>query len=215
MQQTEALDPQGLFGFWKNLTLIVIFITLTPIALGTSLFSLYSINKDVQVQQEIVQKAVNLIESPKSGVRVYASLPEEPKQISTTIVKVDARAEIVRAYLDRYESPLYTLADSLVTNADKYGLDYRLLTAIAQQESNLCKKIPYDTFNCWGWGIHSEGTLGFNSYQEGIETVSKGLKEAYIDKGYTTPELIMTKYTPSSPNGAWAKGVLSFMEEMQ
>jgi hypothetical protein len=215
MYDTQTLDPQGLFGFWKNLTLIVIFITLTPIALGTSLFSLYSINKDVEIQEEIVQKAVNLIDSPKSGVRVYASLPDQPKAVSTTIEKADARVEIVKKYLDRYNSPLYTLAPTLVENADKYGLDFRLLTAIAQQESNLCKIIPEDTFNCWGWGIHSAGTLGFNSYEEGIETVSKGLKQNYVDKGLTTPELIMTKYTPSSPNGAWAKGVLSFMEEMQ
>ncbi len=215
MYETETLDPQGLFGFWKNLALIIIFVTLTPVALGTSLFSLYSINKDVQVQEEIVQKAVNLIDSPKSGVRVYASLPDQPKQVSTSIEKADARVEIVKQYLDRYNSPLYTLAPVLVANADKYGLDYRLLTAIAQQESNLCKIIPDDTFNCWGWGIHSAGTLGFNSYQEGIETVSKGLKENYIDRGLTTPELIMTKYTPSSPNGAWAKGVSIFMEEMQ
>ncbi len=98
--------------------------------------------------------------------------------------------------------------------ADKYSLDFRLITAIAQQESNLCRIIPPGSHNCWGWGIHSESNLGFSSYEEGIETVSQGLKENYIDEGLTTPDQIMTKYTPSS-NGSWAHGVNTFMSVMQ
>jgi hypothetical protein len=89
-----------------------------------------------------------------------------------------------------------------------------LTTAIAQQESNLCKNYPDGTYNCWGWGIHSQGTLGFSSFTEGIELVTKGLKENYIDKGYLTPETIMTKYTPLS-NGSWANGVSKFLSEME
>jgi hypothetical protein len=105
-------------------------------------------------------------------------------------------------------------APSIVDTADKYGLDFRLTTAIAQQESNLCKKIPPESNNCWGWGIHSQGTLGFSSFQEGIENVSKGLREEYLDKGFRTTEEIMSKYTPLSP-GSWAEGVNKFMAEMQ
>ena len=105
-------------------------------------------------------------------------------------------------------------ANNVVTAADKYKIDFRLITAIAQQESNLCKIIPPDSHNCWGWGINSNGSLGFNSYEEAIDTVSKGLKEEYIDKGYTTPEQIMSKYTPLS-NGSWAFGVNKFLTEME
>lgn len=215
METLDTLDSDNIFSFWKNITLIIIFLTLTPLALFTSIFSLYSLNRNETIQEEITQKTVNLIDSPKSGLRVYASLPDHPKEVSGSIVVADARPEIVRQYLDRYNSPLEPLADFIVQTADTNGLDFRLITAIAQQESNLCKRIPYDTYNCWGWGIHSQGTLGFNSFEEGIETVSQGLKENYINKGYTTPDEIMTKYTPSSPNGAWAKGVNHFMEEMQ
>ena len=95
------------------------------------------------------------------------------------------------------------------------GMDFRLITAIAQQESNLCKIIPPRTYNCWGWGIHSEGTLGFDSYEEAIDAVTLGLKENYFNKGLTTPDTIWPKYTPSSPDGAWAKGVNQFMAEME
>ena len=93
-------------------------------------------------------------------------------------------------------------------------MDFRLLVAIAQQESNLCKKIPEGTHNCWGWGIHSKGTLGFDSYPEAIETVSQGIRRDYLNKGYTTPEEIMKKYTPSSP-GTWAFGVNKFLGQME
>lgn len=215
MYNAQTLDPESIFGFWKNLALIIVFVTLTPIALATSLFSLYSINKDAQVKAVIFQKTVNLIESPKSGVRVYASLPDQPQEVSATVEKADARVEIVRNYLASYNSPIVHLAPNIVATADKYDMDFRLLPAIAQQESNLCKKIPYETYNCWGWGIHSKGTLGFNSYEEGIDIVSKGLKENYLNIGLKNPAEIMSKWVPHSPEGAWAKGVTAFMEEMQ
>ncbi len=207
-------DNQQEFSFWKNLVLICIFFTITPIALLTSLFSLVSLTKNKDVQAKMSQATVNLIVDPKPGVRVYASLPNSMPSITETINSADARPELVKQYLDYYGSPLVPYAKLIVDTADKYSLDFRLITAIAQQESNLCRIIPPGSHNCWGWGIHSESNLGFSSYQEGIETVSQGLKENYIDEGLTTPPEIMSKYTPAS-NGSWANGVSKFMSEMQ
>lgn len=185
---------------------MIIFFTITPITLAVSLFSLFSLNE---------VHNLNLVVSPNSGVRVYASLPSEQASISGEITFADARPKLIRDYLIRYKSPLLGLEEYIVSKSDEYELDYRLIPAIAQQESNLCKIIPPNTYNCWGWGIHSKGTLGFTSYEEAIDTVMKGLRKEYIDKGLTTPDTIWTKYTPSSPDGAWAKGVNSFMSEME
>lgn len=157
---------------------------------------------------------VSIFSETQYGVQVYAALPSKVPSISTEIGTEDARIEMVRQYLYRYNSPLAPFAYQIVESADRYGLDYRLTTAIAQQESNLCKVIPPESFNCWGWGIHSMGTMGFTSYAKGVETVSKGLKTKYIDEGYKTIEEIMGKYTPLS-KGSWANGVLTFMNEMQ
>ena len=193
------------FGFWKDLFFIVIFFTITPITLGISLYSIFSLEKNEK--QEYVQ-------NQRSGVRVYASLPREfPSVLGVATVK-DARSEIVKQYLERYNSPIAEYSEYIVQMADKYGLDFRLVTAIARQESNLCKIIPFGSFNCWGWGIHSKGTLGFTSFEEGIEIVTAGLKREYIDKGFNTPEEIMSKYTPSS-DGSWASAVSTFMSEME
>jgi len=126
----------------------------------------------------------------------------------------DARAKIVERYLSNYNSVLTPLSEYIVKISDMYGLDFRLLPAIAQQESNLCKKIPPESFNCWGWGIHSEGSLGFQSFESAIKVVASGLSTEYIGKGLVTPEQIMRKYTPGS-NGSWAFGVQSFMDQMK
>lgn len=198
----------------KSVSLVFTFLILTPITLGISLFSLLAVS-NTQIDEKPQELAsVSFLNKPRAGVRVYASLPITQPSISGEAESSDARPAILKQYLSLYNSPLISYADKIVQIADKYGLDYRLITAIAQQESNLCKIIPYGSHNCWGWGITGESTLYFDSYEQGIETVTKGLKENYIDKGYITPDDIMTKYTPSS-NGSWARGVNTFLGDMQ
>jgi hypothetical protein len=199
-------------GFWKNIILISVFFLVTPLTLGISLFSLFSLKSSVTVKHD--ENTSNLISSPQSGVRVFASLPVKFPEVSEKITSADARPEILRQYMQSYGSPLAPYSNLIVQTADKYSLDFRLITAIAQQESNICKIIPPESYNCWGWGITGQDTLGFSSYQEGIEQVSKGLRENYLNKGYVTIEDIMNKYTPLS-NGSWAHGVNEFMSGMQ
>ena len=199
-------------GFWKNLILVSAFFIVAPITLGISLFSLFSLKTSTAVKQDLGSS--NLLISPQSGVKVYASLPTKFPSVSEEITSADARPEILRQYMESYGSPLAPFADLIVQTADKYSLDFRLITAIARQESNMCKLIPPGSYNCWGWGIHSKGTLGFESFSDGIEQVSSGLRTDYLNKGYSTIEEIMSKYTPLS-NGSWALGVNSFMTEMQ
>ena len=207
--QIDQIDNEGSFSFWKNFALVAFFFILTPIVLGTSLFSLVSL-KSLSAQEKVAHIPGQLT----SGARVFASLPAQIPSVAGAATSADARVEIIRAYLKDYRSPLEPLAEFIVATSDKYGLDFRLTTAIAQQESNLCKYIPSGSYNCWGWGIHSRGSLGFSSFEEGIETVSQGLKENYIDMGYVSPDEIMAKYTPLSP-GTWAIGVNKFMSDME
>lgn len=129
----------------------------------------------------------------------------------------DARPQLVANFLERYKSPMQPYDEYglfFVALADKYGFDFRLLPAISMQESGLCKSIPEGSFNCLGLGIHARGTWGFASYRENFEAAAKILKKNYIDIGLTTPEQIMTKYTPSS-NGSWANSVNQWMAEMR
>ena len=152
-----------------------------------------------------------------STARLYEANTSTTPTISTQAIPADARAHIISQYLTRYKSPLVPLSQYIVAVSDKYSLDFRLLTAIAQQESNLCKKIPPDTHNGWGFGIYGDKVTRFDSYEEAIETVAKTLKKKYIDQGLISPEEIMAKYTPPSlaKGGSWAKGINQFLADMQ
>jgi len=126
----------------------------------------------------------------------------------------DNRVANLKNFFRKYNSPLFDYADLIVNLSDKYHFDYRLLPAIAMQESNLCKYIPEDSHNCWGWGIYGNTVTKFDSYDEAITAVAKGLKEQYLDKGLITASAIMEKYTPSSP-GSWQKGVNTFLRMLE
>lgn len=198
----------------RNLLYLVAFFTITPLTILTSAFTLQLISNIQKVEAGQKDTLASSLAMPRYGSRVYAALPDSVGEVAGAATAADGRVEIIRQYLEGYKSPLLPYAQNLVDTAERYGLDFRLLVAIAQQESNLCKKIPDGSYNCWGWGVHSRGTLRFTNYAEAIEAVAKGIREEYVDKGYTTPEEIMTKYTPLSP-GTWAAGVRQFLEEME
>ena len=214
-QVVEEPIPEPRYSLVKSVSLLTVFVLLTPVALAVSIFSLiFASQHAVQNQGVLAAEDKDLsIASKNVGANIFAALPDTMPSVESSIGTADARAQIVKNYLTYYDSPMAYLADYIVQVADANGIDFRLTTAIAQQESNLCKVIPEGSYNCWGWGIHSRGTLGFSSYEEGIRVVSEGVKQEYIDKGYETPEEIMGKYTPLS-NGSWAEGVGHFMDEM-
>ena len=205
--------PEFHLPIYHSLIVITLFFILTPFIICTSLLSLIILNSQAPKINKNTQSN-NVLSAETTGLQIFASLPSSFPSISGEVLAADARGEIIKQYLDRYNSPLEKYAYLIVNTADKYNLDYRLTTAIAQQESNLCKKAPVDTYNCWGWGIHSQGTLAFSSFEEAIEEVTKGLKEEYIDKGLVNPDDIMTKYTPTS-DGSWAYAVNKFLQEME
>jgi len=151
----------------------------------------------------------------KPGQRaIYAALPTNQNSFSVSILPEDGRVTLVQNFLAAYGSPLTPYAQDVVDAADQYHLDFRLLPAIAMQESNLCKKIPIGSHNCWGFGIYGKTVTRFPDYKTAIYTVTKTLALKYKQNGLVTPQQIMTMYTPSS-NGSWATGVNYFMDTLQ
>lgn len=108
------------------------------------------------------------------------------------------------------------MGKTFVFEADRYGIDWKLLPAIAFQESSLGKNIPKNSYNAFGWGVYSGENSGasFTSWQDAIEKVARGIKERYISKGLTSPEAIMTRYTPND-DGTWVFAVKTAMDEME
>lgn len=149
--------------------------------------------------------------------KLYAALPSTETSISDDITFADGRAKIIEDFFTTRKSPLADYSNNFIQVADKYQLDFRLLPAIAMQESNGGKKVINDSYNPFGYGIYGKLVTRFNSWDEAIERVGRALREDYLNQGLKTPNQIMVKYTPPSleKGGAWAKGVSSFISELQ
>lgn len=180
------------------------FATTTTALIFALLFSFYL----------LTPKMVNL---KVTSFKLYAALPKSEILLTGDITHADARAKIIENFFKNYKSPLSNYSDIFITVADNYQLDWQLLPAIAMQESNGGKKVIIDSFNPFGYGIYGSLVIKFDSWEEAIERVGRALKEDYIGQGLKTPNQIMAKYTPPSlaKDGAWAKGVIAFMEELR
>lgn len=141
----------------------------------------------------------------------YAALPSTQNLLKENIISKDARIEILSSFFQKYDSDLEPFSQEVIDAADRYGLDFRLIPSIAMQESNLCKKIIKDSYNCWGFGIYGDKVKKFKNYSNAIDTVTKTLATDYKANGLVTPDQIMKKYTPGS-NGSWARSVNHFMD---
>jgi hypothetical protein len=160
------------------------------------------------------QKNGKVLGANTTGI-AYAALPPTENGISETITAENSKEEIVRQFFAKYKSPLEPYAPDIIVAADRYGLDYRLLPAIAMQESNLCRRVIPDSHNCWGWGIYGTKVTKFNNFPEAIETISKTLALKYKEKhGLVTPYEIGKMYNPSNTNN-WAESVTHFMNELK
>lgn len=186
---------------WYPLTIALLLFTLHT-------YQTYSLTKGAPglIRQELSSLSKNSL--------TFASLPRSAFEIKTALASRDARPLLIDKYFARYNSPMAGLGQYIVETGDQYGVDPYLVVAIAQQESNLGKLMPPDCHNAWGWGIHSAGTLCFDTWTEGISIYIQGIANKYHGYNLYTPEEIMTKYVPHSPEGAWAKGVNQFLDTL-
>lgn len=188
--------------FWGILAVLLV-----TIAVGECIYLL-----GFESKNELI--FTNLSNSKSLTVAAESNRAGNQVEIKSEIIKSDARPVIIEKYLAKYKSPLLPYARQIFEISQTYGIEYYWIVAIAQQESNLCKKIPEDSHNCWGYGIHKNGTLKFESYDLALKSYAEYLKREYFDKGLNTPELIMKKYCPHS-DGSWARGVQQFIDELE
>jgi hypothetical protein len=125
----------------------------------------------------------------------------------------DSRVRILREYLEKNNSPLVPHAGFFVKIADKYDLDWKLVAAISGVESTFGQQIPYNSYNGWGWGIYGDNMIRFSSWEEGIETVSEGLRTKYMDKWGAKNVYEIGKFYAASPT--WAQRVEYFMNSIE
>lgn len=149
-----------------------------------------------------------IAQSRRNNIPVQARLIEAKE--------IDPRTMALRAYLEKRNSPLKDNAHDFIEAADMYGVDWKLVPAIAGVESGFGKHTPGNaykpSYNGWGWGVYGNQALYFPSWKDAIHTVTRGLKTGYIDKGLTTPAAMNRKYA-SSPT--WGSKVTYFLNDLE
>ncbi|MGI6423054.1 MAG: hypothetical protein ACOX0X_00315 [Candidatus Dojkabacteria bacterium] len=159
-----------------------------------------SINEAALVAAEV--ESIKYLDSSQMEERILETALSTEAEDPVLLAKISN----VKQYLAKRNSPLAQYAEYIVLNADKYGIDYRLVPAISIIESSGGIH-TFKRYNAWGWGKRH-----FSSWEEAIDVVSEGLSKYYA-KGMNTPQKIAKYYCPPSAQ-AWAKKVSFVMGQI-
>lgn len=102
---------------------------------------------------------------------------------------------VIEKVLKKYNSPMSDFADVYAKECIMKNIDCYLVPAISGIESKFGIYIIPGSYNPFGWG---GGSIRFDSWEDAIKTVIKGIKNNYILKGAKTIEQIAPIYAPSS-----------------
>jgi hypothetical protein len=149
---------------------------------------------------------------------VFTASPLDMESTTTFLHGMDARAKKVDGVFKSYGCPMVGTGEYIVEQADKNGIPYWLVAAVAFQESLCGKYTPekngVESYNAWGWGVYGSNSKFFKSYEHGIKVVSEYFSNRFYKRGIKETCDIMRVYTPPS-NGSWCKGVNYFGEKIQ
>jgi hypothetical protein len=139
--------------------------------------------------------------SPKSSFSLNLEIFDTNKNVTTV---VDERAAKIDAYFSKWDLPLSGYGAKMVAAADKYGIDWKILPALAMLETtggkNLCEN--NGNKNAFGFGGCS---IYFKTFEEAFDAVAKtisgnGEKTAHLYTGKTVEE-ILEVYNPPETEG--------------
>ena len=129
---------------------------------------------------------------------------------------LETQAKAIDAYYAERDMPLASMGMKMAIEAEKNGIDWRLVAAISVIESTggkqACRKV---THSFLGWGSCK---INFESAEKSIEIVSWNLgggnpnTDQYY-KGKTTKEILL-KYNPPSIVPNYSQKVMSVMEKI-
>ncbi len=193
----------------RKIILLFSFFLITPVLLVVSLALLSFHNHNGHKPFTFV---LGVSITPSQGV-AYAALPTTQNVMDASASLTDRRVESLQSFFSLYHSPLLLSAQEIVDKADRYNIDYRLIPAIAMQESGLCKKtLSQAPYNCWGFGIYGKKITSFASYSEAIDTITRYFANKKMN-GVSTLEEIGKIYNPDNTNN-WTENVILIMSKI-
>jgi hypothetical protein len=194
----------------KTLKVLVYFqITVILLLINLTVLSLYS----SATKYKGLTSSTDITLAPQQG---------SGRVLGISIEGSDARSSLLKVFIKRYQpsSPFFDLTDYLVTTADTYQIDFRLIPAIAMCESNLGARMPSkDSFNAWGIAVYTGQQNGkkFNDWEHAIDWVGKFIREKFYNRSITDLEEIGAIWAPPSVanNDSWARCVTGFMDKIR
>lgn len=109
----------------------------------------------------------------------------------------------LQKFLSSHGSPMAPHAAEILTAAARYGVDHRLVVAIAGVESTFGRHCR--GFNAWGW---NNGSTRWTSWPASIDSYTKAFARGYPDRADI--KRFARRYNPNTPK-AWASKVAYFM----
>lgn len=196
--------------------LLILWFPLTTILLIANLTLLAVIGRQVSTDTLTQTHELHSLTSP---TRLTATA-NTGQVLGDEIIPGDARTLLIASFLSSHKSPMTAYAEEIVRQADAYGIDFRLVTAIAMCESNAGKFMPTsDSYNAWGIAVYTGKNTGktFSNWSHGIEWVSRYIKEKFYDRGITDlREISKTWAPPSVENGySWSNCVEGFIQSIR
>jgi len=193
----------------RKTLLVLLWFPLTLVFLIINLSILAAISR-----WEKPQFPLSAVAPSESG---FAASSGTPAVLSASVIAGDARTLLLEKFLNG--SPMQPYANLLVQQSDQYGIDFRLLPAIAMCESNLGKRVPLKAgFNPFGIAVYTGSKNGkdFDSWDHAISWVAQYISDKYYSQGITSLIDIQTRWAPpAAGNGnSWANCVEFFMNSI-
>jgi hypothetical protein len=164
--------------------------------------------------------------SPIFDIHVYAGeynlssvKNTDESVIESKFFTLDPRVLAMSKFLNDYHSPMAPYAEIFIIEADRYGLDWRLVASISGVESAFGNLLPKGSHNAWGWrGIkpNEAGWSIFDNWEESIAHVTERLALGY-GTDLSPFEIQDTYCPPCGETGLdlWAHGVTRYMNELE
>jgi beta-N-acetylglucosaminidase len=127
--------------------------------------------------------------------------------------KLDTRTQVLKHYLEQFDSPLTQYAQTFVVEADLNHIPWDLVVAISGTESSFGKQAPAGSNNFYGYDIYADNVLYFDTVEKGIQTVSRAIRNDYIDKWHSRNVEDIGHLYASSP--LWATHTIYFMHDIE
>lgn len=194
----------------KKLIRFVESFVLLPVTLS---MSIGDVPKDYTNENTTKSTKIVSLQKENTGLLGLFSFNQEADR-EAKILKL--KADAIDNYFEEHDMPLAGTGRKMVQEAEKNGLDWRLVAAIAVREStggiNDCIKVDNNPF---GWG---SCRIGFKTLNDAIETVARNLggnnpDTAHHYSGKNTKQ-ILQKYNPPSVVPRYAEQVLSIMKDI-